>query len=134
MIGVLAPARHRCVPTRPKRFDGFVYEKTAMPRWRIDGDKPVRLEMNQAGIQPATVRWAQQGEPFGRRVLAVRIGEQRTHLRRHDRGGQALGIGRQPGGFQVGGGDVRRGVTCRWSLVRCIHARYHIPVKFLDPS
>ena len=32
MVGVLAPARHRRVPTRPQRFDGFVDEKTAMPR------------------------------------------------------------------------------------------------------
>ena len=58
--------------------------------------------------------------------------EQRTHLGRHDRGGQALGIGRQPGGFQVGGDDMRLRVTCRWSLVRCVHARYHIPVEFVD--
>ena len=32
MVDVLAPARHRRVPTRPQRFDGFVDEKTAMPR------------------------------------------------------------------------------------------------------
>ena len=64
--------------------------------------------MTQLGIQPAAVRGAQHGEAFGRRVFAVRIGEQRTHLGRHDRGGQTLGVRRQPGGFQVGGGDMRR--------------------------
>ena len=90
--------------------------------------------MTQAGIQPAAVRGPQHGEAFARRVFAMRIGEQRAHLGPHDRGGQALGIDRQPGGFQVGSGDMRRCVTCRWSLVRCIHARYHIPVKFMDLS
>ena len=92
MVGVGAPRPHGVVPARPQRLERFGRQKTPARRLRINSVQTVAFKMAQRGVKPSPVRRSQHGDAFGRRVFAVRIGEQRTYLGRHDRGGQTLGI------------------------------------------
>lgn len=132
MARVPAPARHRFIPGLPQRFDvGDCGEPAARP---VDGEQAVAFEMTQACVKPSAVGGTQAGKHLGRHAIALCVGEEVTELRSHERRGQALGVCRQAGGFELGGCDMQRRLSARCSLVRCIHAEYHIPVEFVDRS
>ncbi len=130
MAAVLAPSLQRRPPCPPQCIEVIDFGKSTAVG--IESNQLVPCQVAQGRLQPAPAGWAQTCDDFGRCAIAMGIREQGTQLRCHDAAGETLGIGRQPGGLEIGGGDVQRDLGVRWRLVRCVHARCHIPVEFMD--